>query len=149
MLRAAVFVLCAAGSALGLLKIGDSTLAAAVAEEAAAVDVDKKNESKEESAVLRARSHTSPEIVPNVSDTVWYRDYYDAPLNALMNLSWTSSATQPTPEEAAAEDAREEQALEDLIPQLEAETQEADRYYHQVYPVDKENDLETFSYKRR
>eukprot|EP00413_Alexandrium_margalefii_P049545 CAMPEP_0204609578 /NCGR_PEP_ID=MMETSP0661-20131031/61001_1 /ASSEMBLY_ACC=CAM_ASM_000606 /TAXON_ID=109239 /ORGANISM="Alexandrium margalefi, Strain AMGDE01CS-322" /LENGTH=239 /DNA_ID=CAMNT_0051621267 /DNA_START=63 /DNA_END=778 /DNA_ORIENTATION=- len=98
-----------------------------------------------ERSVLDARKQVFPVINPNVSDRVWYKDYYAAPDNALMKLSFDSPFTQPTAAQKAKEQAREKAALKKILPKIKAEEMEADHYYHKVFPYDTNNDLDDWT----
>lgn len=102
-----------------------------------------------EEAYFKATRDTVPELIPNVTDEVFYRDYYAAPSNSLMKLSFESPEVGPTPEQRAKDRARDQSVEDDMKPVLDAVAAEANDYYNHNLPTRKDNDLEEFTYKRK
>merc|ERR1740138_448417 len=101
-------------------------------------------------AYYMARRNTTPDIVPNVTDHVWYHEHYPFRTgNRLEAESFTNPAVQPTPEQIAAEEQAEGAAWAALRPRLEYEASEAAEYYERNFTAPGPgNDLEAFTYAR-
>jgi len=97
--------------------------------------------------VRNDRRDLQPPQLQNQSDRDWYSDYFAyRENNALENLSYTANQTQPTKEQIKAEQKREDDAWAALEPNVTAEEEEAQTYYHTNFTNDEGNALENFTY---
>eukprot|EP00415_Alexandrium_ostenfeldii_P002583 UN2583 len=96
------------------------------------------------------RAHMNPSVHHvNTSDAEWFRSYFVADRdNKLEDLTMTSSETDPTLQQIANDQAKENAAVKVLRPRVLAEETEAQYYYEDVFPWDQDNDLDDYTRHR-